>query len=81
LVALIIAAKHNAKDEECLNSIKQVVDSYNSDCEKQEQVKKFRVIHDEWNTENGLLNPDLSLNRRALYEKYKEILEELYNAF
>lgn len=78
LVALIIAAKRNAKDEECLNPINQIVEGYNSDCEKQEQVKKFRVIDDEWNTENGLLNPDLSLNRLALYEEYNEILIELY---
>jgi long-chain acyl-CoA synthetase len=43
-----------------------------------EQVKKFRLIDEEWTTEGGELTPKLSLKRRVLTAKYKEIIEGLY---
>jgi long-chain acyl-CoA synthetase len=43
-----------------------------------EQVKKFKLIADEWTTEGGELTPKLSLKRRVLNAKYKDIIEGLY---
>lgn len=43
-----------------------------------EQVKKFKIIADEWTSERGELTPKLSLKRRVLTAKYKEIIEGLY---
>jgi long-chain acyl-CoA synthetase len=43
-----------------------------------EQIKKFRLVSDEWTTESGELTPKLSLKRRVIAAKYKDLIESMY---
>ena len=43
-----------------------------------EQVKKFELLANEWNTESGELTPKLSLRRKVIMEKNKEIIKNIY---
>lgn len=43
-----------------------------------EQVKKFELLASEWNTESGELTPKLSLRRKVIMEKNKEIIKNIY---
>lgn len=55
-----------------------VVDEINKEFAAHEQIKRFRLVSEEWSMANGLLSPTLKLKRNLLYEKYKNILAEIY---
>lgn len=41
-------------------------------------IKYFAIVPQEFSIEGGELTPTLKLKRKVIYEKYKEIIEELY---
>lgn len=43
-----------------------------------EQVKRFKLIKDEWSVDNGMLTPKLSLKRKVITAKYAHLIEEIY---
>jgi long-chain acyl-CoA synthetase len=43
-----------------------------------ERVRAFRLLHEPWSTENGMLTPTLKLRRPALRERYGKEVEEMY---
>jgi len=43
-----------------------------------EQIKRFRLVAEQWTPNTGELSPTLKLRRRILYENYKDILESIY---
>jgi long-chain acyl-CoA synthetase len=61
------------------DEIEKEISSYNSSCPKFEQLIKYEITNSEWSVSNGLLNVDGTLNRKALYEKYRETIEKLYS--
>lgn len=44
-----------------------------------EQIKRFRLVHEEWTPQTGELSPTLKLKRKFLSEKYKTIMSEIYS--
>lgn len=57
----------------------KVIDKANPLFGKVEQVKKFALIPDEWSVETKELTPTMKLKRRVVLEKYKDLIEEIYN--
>ena len=45
---------------------------------RQEKIRDIRVILDDFTTENGLLTPSLKVRRKAVEEKFSEIIEDMY---
>ncbi len=43
-----------------------------------EQIKRFRLIPDEWSAQTGELSPTLKLKRKLLMAKYTDIINEIY---
>ena len=43
-----------------------------------EQIKRFRLVKDEWTPQTGELSPTLKLKRRLIYKKYDHILKEIF---
>lgn len=43
-----------------------------------ETIRNFELLSDDFTTDNGLLTPKLSLRRRNVIERYKEVIERLY---
>jgi long-chain acyl-CoA synthetase len=43
-----------------------------------EQIKKFRILKDDFSVETGELTPTMKLKRRVITEKYKKLLDEMY---
>lgn len=54
------------------------VEKYNLRIGKTEQIKKFLLVCEEWNPDNGELSPTLKLKRRFIREKYAHKCAELY---
>jgi len=43
-----------------------------------EQVKRFKLVAEEWSSQTGELSPTLKLKRRVLVAKYKSLIENIY---
>ncbi|MGQ9619515.1 MAG: AMP-dependent synthetase/ligase [Bacteroidales bacterium] len=43
-----------------------------------EQVKRFRLVTDEWSPQTGELSPTLKLRRNVIAEKYSHIIADIY---
>jgi len=43
-----------------------------------EQIKRFKLVCDEWSTNTGELSPTLKLKRRVITKKYKHLIENIY---
>lgn len=61
--------------------IKKEIDQINEKLAPHEQVKRFRVVHEEWGTTTGELSPTLKLKRSAMMEKYKATIAEIFGSY
>lgn len=59
--------------------IEKEISSYNSSCQKYDQIVKFEIADDVWTAENGFLNNDGALNRQTLYSQYRSVIEKMYS--
>ncbi|MCK4664869.1 MAG: long-chain fatty acid--CoA ligase [Bacteroidales bacterium] len=57
----------------------QEVNKHNSKLGAHEQIKRFRLVCEEWSPQTGELSPTLKLKRRIIYDKYENILKEIYS--
>ena len=83
------ASKHKVhyRDNESLIAHPQVIvriqreiEKINKELAAHEQIKRFRLVVDEWTPQTGDLSPTLKLKRNILTKKYKHIIDEIYNA-
>ena len=58
--------------------MQEEIDKYNKEFAPHEQIKKFRLVSEEWNPQNGLLSPTLKLRRAILLDKYKDVIRDIY---
>jgi long-chain acyl-CoA synthetase len=63
---------------EVTECFQQEVNQVNKQMSAAEQIKRFRLVVDEWNAQTGELSPTLKLKRRLLTEKYAKIIDEIY---
>jgi long-chain acyl-CoA synthetase len=75
-VSLEKAANHPT----IINRIQREIDHYNQDLGQTEKIKKFRLLHKEWNITDGELSPTLKLRRKFIIEKYNQVIEEMYHS-
>ena len=68
-------AIHNPK---VLALYRELIDSFNKFFNHVEQVKKFELLPNEWTVDTGELTPTLKLKRKVIMEKYKEMIERIY---
>jgi long-chain acyl-CoA synthetase len=43
-----------------------------------EQIKRFRLVADEWSPQTGELSQTLKFKRRYIFDKYSKIIDEIY---
>ncbi len=44
-----------------------------------EQIKRFRLVGEEWSPLTGELSPTLKLKRKYIFDKYKELIEDIFS--
>ncbi|MBM3434768.1 MAG: long-chain fatty acid--CoA ligase [Bacteroidetes bacterium] len=66
-------------DERIIKRIQKEVDLINSRLDKIEQVKRFRLLAENWSVEKGELSPTMKLRRKIILEKNKELIERMYH--
>ncbi|MGN6617244.1 MAG: AMP-binding protein, partial [Ilyomonas sp.] len=57
---------------------RSIIDQYNLLFNPVEQVKKFDLLPNEWSIATGELTPKMSLKRKVVMEKYKDVIEKIY---
>ncbi|MGW7608983.1 AMP-dependent synthetase/ligase [Streptomyces sp. NPDC054766] len=67
-----------AAHPEVLAEVEQAVAAANSGLNRTEQVKKYRLLSEEWGPATGELTPSLKLRRRVIRDKYGDLLAQLY---
>lgn len=73
------------RDNGELVRLPQVVERYgkeikeiNATLAEHEQIKKFRLVTEEWSPATGELSPTLKLKRNVITAKYKDLIAEVY---
>lgn len=67
------------KNPQVLEMFQKTVDRYNANFNHVEQVKKFALMSAEWGVDTGEMTPKLSLRRKVILDKYKDMIEHIYN--
>ncbi len=69
-----------AKDPELLAEMQGSVDELNARLNKWETIKKFEILDRDFTVEEGELTPSLKVKRKAVEEKYRDILDAMYTS-
>ena len=60
-----------ARYQKEINSINKLLGEF-------EQIKRFRLVTEQWSSQTGELSPTLKLRRKILYDRYEPVLEEIF---
>ncbi len=63
-----------------IKRIQREIERFNQDLGQTDKIKKFRLLHNEWNIADGELSPTLKLRRKFIIEKYHQVIEEMYHS-
>ncbi len=73
------------RDNNELIELPEVIDRFNKEVREvnktlgeHEQIKRYRMVTEEWTPQTGALSPTLKLKRSFLANQYKEIISEIY---
>jgi len=58
---------------------KDLVESFNKYFNHVEQIKKFELLPAEWGIDTGEMTPKLSLRRKVVLEKNKDVIRKIYS--
>lgn len=64
---------------EVTNQYAREIKAINEDLGEHEQIKRFRLVTEEWSTQSGDLSPTLKLRRNLIANHYKDIIADIYN--
>lgn len=67
------------KDPAVQKLFKDEIEGFNKDFGHVEQVKRFRVLPNEWSIDGGELTPTMKVKRKVVLEKYQKEVNEIYN--
>ena len=67
------------KEPKVLELFRETRDKYNQFFNQVEQIKRFELLPREWGIDTGEMTPKMSLKRKVIMEKYKELIEGIYN--
>lgn len=68
------------RNTEVVRTIQNEVKATNKLLGVHEEIKRYRLINDEWTPESGDLSPSLKLKRKVIYTKYEAIINEIFLA-
>ncbi len=57
---------------------RQEIDNVSKDLARYETIKKFALIEEPFTIESGELTPTLKVKRRIVEERYKDIIDKMY---
>lgn len=73
-----ISDEATTKDQAIIKKITEHIEKTNKTLAQYETIKRFELIPKEWTIDGGEMTPKLSLKRKVILEKYKDLFEKLY---
>jgi long-chain acyl-CoA synthetase len=70
--------KELVKNPKVIARYQAEVDKTNAQLSEYEKIKRFRLVCEEWTTQTGELSPTLKLRRSVVYQKYDNVLRNIY---
>ncbi|TXE10035.1 AMP-binding protein [Seonamhaeicola algicola] len=80
------ARRHNISNQNLIENpqlkerIQEEINEANKNFGKWEQIKKFEITPDVWTIDDGLLTPTMKMKRKAIKEKYSNLIEQIYRS-
>ncbi len=68
-----------SKCPEVIKLIHEEVEKANKHLAPHENVKKFKIVDDDWSPANGMLSQTLKLKRKEIFKKYKDLIDDIYS--
>jgi long-chain acyl-CoA synthetase len=62
-----------------ISRYQRVVNEMNKQLGQTEQIKRFRLVQEEWTPATGELSPTLKLKRKFLTKRYASVVEEIFS--
>lgn len=62
-----------------ISRYQRVVNEMNKQLGQTEQIKRFRIVQEEWTPATGELSPTLKLKRKFLMKRYASVVEEIFS--
>lgn len=66
------------KNDKVQQLIRSELDRVGAGLKGYEKPRAFKLLEEEWTTENGMLTPKMSLKRRIVMERFGHLIDELY---
>ena len=67
------------KEPTLIEAIQNDIEEHNKNFGSWEQIKKFKLVPEEWTIEGGHLTPTMKLKRKVVKEKYSNYIEKMYS--
>lgn len=67
------------KNEKVIKLFRDIAEEYNPDFSKIEQIKKIRLLPNEWTDTSGELTPTMKVKRKVIRERYAQQIDEIYS--
>ncbi|WP_409234423.1 AMP-dependent synthetase/ligase [Streptomyces sp. PA5.6] len=67
-----------ATNEAVRAEVARAVEAANARLNRTEQIKRYRLLTEEWGPETGELTPSLKLRRRVIRDKYMQVIDGMY---
>jgi len=64
---------------EVITVMNEEIDRINQSLMEWEQVKRFRLVHEDWSPATGELSASLKLKRKVVADRYSKLLSSIYN--
>ena len=61
-----------------LQHVQQAIDAYNAGKAHHEQIRAFRLLPLDLTIESGEITPTMKVKRRFVEEKYRALIDEMY---
>jgi long-chain acyl-CoA synthetase len=71
--------KELVKLKEVIARFQKEINEINEKLGQTEHIKRFRIVCDEWAPQTGEMSPTLKLKRRVLYDKYDDLIKDIYS--
>jgi long-chain acyl-CoA synthetase len=66
------------EDSHVIKEYEKLVDEKNAGLGRTDSIKKFKLVPEEWTVTGGQLTPTMKLKRKVIAERYKELIDEMY---
>lgn len=65
-------------DPKIIEKYQEIVDEKNTNFGHTDQIKKFRLVPEEWTIQGGQLTPTMKLKRKVIMERYNDVVNSMY---